>query len=155
MLWQFLITALISVCIGTVYSQSDTNYRLNTTIVPSAYSILITPYFDTGDDRAFTFDGVVSITFVPGSNIDIVSLHSQDLNFTAANISLTNGQNTVALREESPLIIDDVYNFAVIHLENEISAGVEYVLTISYEGPIRTDLNGFYRNYYIENGVKK
>lgn len=155
MLRQFLITALISVCIGTVYSQSDTNYRLNTTIVPSAYSLLITPYFDTGDNRAFTFDGVVSITFVPGSNSDIVLLHSQDLNFTAANISLTNGQNTVALREESPLTIDDVYNFAAIHLENEISAGVEYVLTISYEGPIRTDLNGFYRNYYIENGVKK
>ncbi|CAH2105884.1 unnamed protein product [Euphydryas editha] len=153
MLWQFLIPALLCAYIGSVYS--DTNYRLNTTIVPSAYSILITPYFDTGDNRAFTFDGEVAITFTPGSDINSIKLHSQDLNYTADNISLTTGSSSVTLHADNPLQFDQNYTFVIINLQNEITSGRQYVLTIRYRGPIRTDLNGFYRNYYIQNGVKK
>ncbi|CAH2105882.1 unnamed protein product [Euphydryas editha] len=153
MLRQFLIPALFCAFVGSVYS--DTNYRLNTTIIPSAYSILITPYFDTGDNRAFTFDGEVTITFTPGSDINSIKLHSQDLIYTAADIYLTTGSSSVRLHFDNPLQFDEKYTFAIINLQNKMTSGRRYVLTIHYQGSIRTDLNGFYRNYYIQNGVKK
>ncbi|XP_026484281.2 membrane alanyl aminopeptidase-like [Vanessa tameamea] len=153
MLRQIILLAFMCAGIKSVYS--DTNYRLNTTIVPSTYTISITPYFDTGDKSAFTFDGEVTITFVPGSNINKIKLHSEDLTFSASNISLTSGSNTVSLHADNPLQFEDNYTFAHINLQNEISSGVEYVLKITYQGTIRSDLNGFYKNYYIENGVKK
>ncbi|XP_032512667.2 membrane alanyl aminopeptidase-like [Danaus plexippus] len=152
MIWQ---TLLAVACIALQPVHSDTRYRLNTTIVPSAYSLTITPYFDTNDDRAFSFDGEVSITFVTTSNINKIKLHSQDLIYTSANITLKNGNNIIELNETNPLEFEEDYTFAHINLASDIQVGSEYTLNIVYQGPIRTDLNGFYRNYYFQNGVKK
>ncbi|CAH2217232.1 jg24955 [Pararge aegeria aegeria] len=155
MLRQLTHLALLCMAVQSVYSETDTNYRLNTTISPSAYSILITPYFDTGDDKAFTFDGEVEITFTTTTNINTIKLHSENLTYTSANITLMNGGNTVNLLETNPLEFEDKYSFAHINLASELTSGVEYILKIVYTGTIRDDLAGFYKNYYIENGVKK
>lgn len=152
MIWQ---TLLAVACIALQPVHSDTRYRLNTTIVPSAYSLTITPYFDTNDDRAFSFDGEVSITFVTTSNINKIKLHSQDLIYTSENITLKNGNNIIELNETNPLEFEEDYTFAHINLASDILVRSEYTLNIVYQGPIRTDLNGFYRNYYFQNGVKK
>ncbi|XP_023950042.2 membrane alanyl aminopeptidase-like [Bicyclus anynana] len=155
MLRQFAQLALLCIAVQSVYSETDPKYRLNTTITPSAYTILITPYFDTGDDKAFTFDGEVQITFTTASSINTIKLHSEDLKYTASNITLTNGVNTINLAETNALEFEEKYSFAHINLASDLSSGVEYILKIVYTGPIRTDLAGFYRNYYIEKGVKK
>ncbi|XP_039749724.1 membrane alanyl aminopeptidase-like isoform X2 [Pararge aegeria] len=155
MLRQLTQLALLCMAVQSVYSETDTNYRLNTTISPSAYSILITPYFDTGDDKAFTFDGEVEITFTTTTNINTIKLHSENLTYTSSNITLMNGGNTVNLLETNPLEFEDKYSFAHINLASELTSGVEYILKIVYTGTIRDDLAGFYKNYYIENGVKK
>lgn len=153
MVRQYIYLAVICTVLGSVYP--DTNYRLNTTITPLTYAVSITPYFDTGDDKAFTFDGEVTIAFTTGSSINTIKLHSQDLNFTSANITLTSEVGIVNLNSNNPLEFQEMYTFAHINLANEISPGMEYTLKIVYRGPIRSDLNGFYKNYYIENGVKK
>lgn len=133
----------------------DTNYRLNTTITPLTYSILISPYFDTGDDRAFTFDGDVNIKFTTSANINQIKIHSEDLNFTPGNITLAGNGIPIDLDTGNALIFDENYTFAIINLIDELQTGIEYNLRIVYVGPIRKDLKGFYRNYYYENGVKK
>ncbi|XP_041970214.1 membrane alanyl aminopeptidase-like [Aricia agestis] len=150
---NILKIALLGASIGFVWS--DTNYRLNTTIKPSAYSIAITPYFDTGDANAFKFDGEVSITFEPGTSISTIKIHSEGLEFSANNITLSNRSGDINLNISNPLVFEEKYSFAHINLEAAIPADVEHVLKIKYKGPIRTDLNGFYRNYYFEKGVKK
>ncbi|XP_013142033.1 PREDICTED: membrane alanyl aminopeptidase-like [Papilio polytes] len=129
----------------------DTNYRLNTPITPSEYSILITPYFNTGDDRAFTFDGEVNIKFTTSTNTNQIKLHSEDLKFSAENITITGGTSNSV----KDVQFEEKYTFALINLENELQTNVEYNLKIVYVGPIRKDLKGFYRNYYYDNGVKK
>lgn len=129
----------------------DTNYRLNTPITPSEYSILITPYFNTGDDRAFTFDGEVNIKFTTSTNTNQIKLHSEDLKFSAENITITGGTSNSV----KDLQFEEKYTFALINLENDLQTNVKYNLKIVYVGPIRKDLKGFYRNYYYDNGVKK
>ncbi|KAL0882642.1 hypothetical protein ABMA27_001077 [Loxostege sticticalis] len=148
---------IVAVCLLISNAASDPNYRLNTPIKPSAYSISIMPYFDSGDDRAFTFDGEVTITFTSDASINQIKLHSQDLIFSGDNITVTNtGTNSVvALNATNPLEFDTAYTFAHINLESDLQAGVAHTLRIVYRGPIREDLNGFYKNYYMENGVKK
>ena len=153
MVRQYILLTVLCAVLGTVYP--DTNYRLNTTITPLSYAISITPYFDTGDYKAFTFDGEVAITFTTNSNVNKVKLHSQDLNFTSANITLTSEKGIVNLNSNNSLEFEELYTFTHIHLANDINPGIEYTLKIVYRGPIRSDLNGFYKNFYIENGVKK
>ncbi|KAI8424608.1 hypothetical protein MSG28_003042 [Choristoneura fumiferana] len=150
-MFRHLITLLVSGLLAN-QAESDTNYRLNSLVKPSSYIIVITPHFDTNDDQAFTFDGEVSIIISSEINTNQIKLHSEDLIFSAANITVTNGQEATAV---TALEFDTTYTFAYINLQNELQAGVEYTLKIVYTGPIRTDLSGFYRNYYIENGVTK
>ncbi|CAK1546280.1 unnamed protein product [Leptosia nina] len=138
-----------------VIAVSDTNYRLNSTLTPSSYSIIITPYFDTGDDNAFTFDGEVRIRMRTETSTNQIKIHSEDLNFNSSDISITSGSVTIQLNEANPLEFDTKYTFAYINLASELMVGYDYELKINYRGPIRDDLNGFYKNYYIENGVKK
>lgn len=148
---------ILAVCLLTnfVSSDPDPNYRLNTPIIPSDYEIFIKPYFDTGDERAFTYDGQVSITFKTSEEIKQIKFHSEDLKYTAENITLSANGATVALDSTNALEFNTNYSFVYVNVQNNLQVGVEYILTIAYEGPIREDLNGFYRNYYIENGVKK
>ncbi|KAH9643218.1 hypothetical protein HF086_012880 [Spodoptera exigua] len=136
---------------------TDTNYRLNSPLIPSDYQILITPYFETGDARQFTFDGTVSIQFIPSSTTNEIKLHSEDLIFTAQDVvvAVFNTGNTIPLNANNPLEFNTNYTFAYINLVENLQTGVQYILQIKYQGPIRSDLNGFYRNYYFQNGVKK
>lgn len=147
-----LLLALVSQ-LNLVFS--DTNYRLNTPIRPKAYFLAITPYFDTNDTNAFTFIGEVEITFTTTAVTKQIQLHSQDLDFNATNVEVIRGLTLVPLNTTNPLTFDTKYTFAYINLQDDLQIGVEYNLLITYQGPIREDLNGFYRNYYIENGVKR
>ncbi|XP_049870026.1 membrane alanyl aminopeptidase-like [Pectinophora gossypiella] len=146
---------VLGVLCVTITASSDPNYRLNTPIRPESYEIVITPYFDTGDANAFTFDGQVTVNFKTESVTNQIKLHSEDLTFTAANITLSSGNTNIPLYAASPLEFVKNYSFALINVQTNIEAGKVYTLKIVYQGPIRQDLNGFYRNYYIENGVKK
>lgn len=140
----------------TANAVTDTNYRLNTPIVPASYALTITPYFNTGNNDAFTFDGEVSIKFTTSNVTNQIKLHSEDLTYTASNITITAGTTNIQLNATDPLSFDKQYTFALINLQTSLQPGTEYTLNITYRGLIREDLNGFYRNYYIaENGDKK
>lgn len=137
-------------------SSCDTNYRLNSQITPIHYSIIISPYLNTGDDWAFTFDGEVSITLETNeTNVDKIRLHSQDLEISASNITLTSDTSVIGLNPANPLEFVIKYSFLDINLEAPLQAGVRYTLGISYRGPLREDLSGFYRSSYEENGQTK
>nr|QEV86803.1 aminopeptidase N8 [Chilo suppressalis] len=148
---------MLASCLLIQNVNSDQNYRLNTPIRPSEYSVVITPYFNTDDSKAFTFDGEVTITFTTNEITNQIKLHSENLTFAAENVtvSVPSSSNRIELDNTNPLNFDTFYTFAFINLQTELQVGVVYELKIVYTGPIRDDLNGFYRNYYIENGEKK
>lgn len=150
------IFALITLIVLSANAETDPYYRLNSVIYPSSYVVTIRPYFDTGDAREFTFDGEVSIVIsTDEQNISQIKLHAEDLTFNADNITVTRDTTNVALSSSNPLYFEDNYNFAFINLETPLEAGVNYTLTITYTGLIRNDLYGFYRSYYVEQGVTK
>ncbi|KAF9798704.1 hypothetical protein SFRURICE_007034 [Spodoptera frugiperda] len=154
---RLLLTVALTCVLYTSVYTTDTNYRLNTPLVPSEYQLLITPYFETGDARQFTFDGTVSIQFTPSSSTNEIKLHSEDLIFTAQDVAVAVFSTgvTIPLNAANPIEFNKNYTFAYINLAENLQTGVQYILQIKYQGPIRTDLNGFYRNYYFQNGVKK
>ena len=155
-MYRNLLVLALTCLLPNAYA-TDTNYRLNTPIVPSEYQILITPYFETGDANQFTFDGTVSIQFTTTAVTDQIKLHSEDLTFSAADVvvAVFNSGNTIALNTTNGLEFNKNYTFAYINLVSNLEIGQQYVLQIRYKGPIRKDLNGFYRNHYIQDGVKK
>lgn len=150
------ILLFLALSVSLVRSQSDTNYRLNSAVWPSSYTITIAPHFDTGDDKQFTYEGEVAITLrTEANNVNSIKLHSEDLVFTSSNVSLVRGTTTVQLDVADPLTFDTTYSFVYINLNSPLEANTEHTLTISYTGSIRSDLNGFYRSYYTEQGVTK
>lgn len=151
------LLAIALICMISKGACTDPNYRLNTPIVPSEYQILITPYFATGDENEFTFDGTVSIQFTTTANTNQIKLHSEDLIYTSEDVVVVdyNTGSIIALNTSNALEFNKIYTFAYINLQSNLETGVQYVLQIKYKGPIRTDLSGFYRNYYLEKGVKK
>lgn len=135
---------------------SDPNYRLNSKLSPIQYSIVIKPYFETGNALAFTFDGEVSITLEANeANVSQIRLHSEDLIFGASNITVTRQNAAISLNPQNPLEFVKNYSFVDINLETSLELGVRYTLTILYRGPIRSDLSGLYRSSYVENGKTK
>ncbi|KAM3967291.1 membrane alanyl aminopeptidase [Aphomia sociella] len=141
---------IICLLIGLVLC--DTNYRLNTPIKPSSYQITISPNFNSNNSEALTFDGEVTIRFVTNETTNQIKLHSTDLNFTTADITLS---PAVSFSEANALVFNQTYDFVYINLASNLAVNVEYSLKITYRGPIRTDLNGFYGSSYMEKGEKK
>lgn len=148
-----VILAVLCLSINIVYA--DINYRLNTSIVPTSYAIHIIPYFETGNENEFTFDGEVSIDLFTETPTNQIKLHSENLTFSASNITVKSGNTNVNLDATNPLQFDEQYTFAYINLASNLQSGAQYTLNIAYRGPIRNDLKGFYRNYYMEKGEKK
>ncbi|XP_047022060.1 membrane alanyl aminopeptidase-like [Helicoverpa zea] len=156
-MYQLVLVLALTCLLSSSVSTTDTNYRLNTPIVPSQYQILITPYFATGDANQFTFDGTVSILFKTTEITNQIKLHSEDLTITPDNVVVViyNTGATIGLNAVNGLEFNTTYTFAYINLDGSLEPGVDYVLQIKYKGPIRKDLSGFYRNHYYENGVTK
>lgn len=129
------------------------NYRLPTSVLPQNYVVELTPYF-TGENgkEQFTFDGKVEITLSTNeTNISDITLHTNELDVSG----------TIKLRELfSPMteirVMSRSYDIRThkytLGLEKTLSKGVQYVLSMQYVGKLGTDMYGFYRSSYVENG---
>ncbi|KAJ8889375.1 hypothetical protein PR048_008874 [Dryococelus australis] len=122
----------------------EQDYRLPTNIVPEYYYIVLKPNLDDG---SFQFEGRVNITFRVTSNTDRITLHAHDLDIEEDTISVG--------VDVSAVTVDAVRQFYDIKLEEELEAGKQYQLQMSYTGHLREDMYGFYRTYYYKNGLKR
>lgn len=151
-----ILCLLLTIFITSCSSETDVQYRLNSNVWPTSYEITITPYFNTEDDKAFTFDGHVKINLkTEEDNVNQIKLHSEDLEFTSANITLLRGTAILQLDVTEPLTFEKNYSFVYIKLTSPLQKSIDHSLTISYQGQIRSDLYGFYRSSYVECGVTK
>lgn len=106
-----------------------------------------------GSKRAFTFDGIVEITLRPTkSGVREIVLHAFDLDISSYTIGLINQPYNASNYNEQ-------YNKWTIPIPSSYNGGIlpeniDTVLKVEYTGFMRDDMYGFYRSYYIENGVK-
>ncbi|XP_059049752.1 membrane alanyl aminopeptidase-like [Achroia grisella] len=140
---------IILFCIFVATAFGDTSYRLSTPITPSAYNVRISPNYEGANPGPVIFEGEVTINFRTATDTNVIQLHSLDLNFTNADVTLT---PSITI---SSVEFNETLEFAYINLSNNLQINTDYALTIRYRGPVRTDLNGFYGATYTEKGETK
>lgn len=147
-----LVLLLVSVC--SVYGQT-VNYRLPTTVLPSNYNIQITPYFTAeAGKELFTFDGIATIRLsTTQMDVAIIELHA--LNLPGQNPTLVEALAPTIAIIVSGMIDDPVSQKRTLTLTTPLRPNIEYLLTFNYVGYLNEEMNGFYRSYYVENGVTK
>lgn len=145
-------------------SQNDKNleqseFRLNTDVMPSAYFIELSPYFDNVEGKTpFTFDGFVAITIkATKSGVNRITLNMKELNISDISInSKLNGSSKFSSKIE---IDKTTYEAKTNKLNLELSGPLDvyqnYELHFTYSGNLRSDMLGFYRSSYKENGETK
>lgn len=131
--------------------QDLADYRLPTRVVPSNYEITITPYFD--GEKQFTFDGVVRITIRTSQiNVNEIILHAHDLTIRENLNTLTEAKDptTIQITNRSRNAITQKYTLS---LASAMKTNIDYVLEFFYSGNMNTEMKGFYRSSYVQDGV--
>lgn len=137
--------------------QSDgLNYRLPTNVLPSKYVVEITPYFTSENGKEqFTFDGKVDITLrAVEADVRQIVLHYHDIEVNGA----PRLKDAITPLTESKIVSMNydvrTHKYTLI-LERPLTVNRDYVLSIQYLGHLTTNMRGFYRSSYEENGVTK
>lgn len=135
--------------------QTQLNYRLGKDVIPTRYDILLKPYFvNESSNVEFTFDGFVKILIEaekPG--VTSIKLHAHRLNIKSSKVYANNNASvnlilgSVQYENETQLL--------TLSLSKELVQGLDYFIEFEYTGTMDEDMQGFYRSYYNEDGVKK
>jgi len=140
----------------------DETYLLPKTLMPTQYTIALVPYFDTNTptpEKEFKFDGTVVITLTCVEATSDIIMHSYDIKIEDKSKIVVVIKGTT-----EPLAIKDIEfspddkdgkQFFTIMMEQPLEVAAEYEVTITYEGNLNEDLDGFYRSSYMEGGVEK
>jgi puromycin-sensitive aminopeptidase len=119
-------------------------YRLDPTVVPSAYRIFITPNLDEA-----TFAGRVEIDVEIKESTSTVKLNAIELDLGAA--TLTTGGTA---HRSIDLALDETYEVATFTFDSPLPTG-SAVLEIAFNGILNDQLHGFYRSTFTDpDGVK-
>lgn len=146
---------LATFCASAFSQTAPLNYRLDTNVLPSNYDINLTPYItlDSGE-RRFTFDGTTRITLATAlANQRSIVLHSKFLTIQTATLQEVSEQQTPIFILSQDL--NNVTDKLTLTLQSDLRQNVNYVLEFVYTGILQTDMSGFYRSVYVENGIEK
>ncbi|XP_071652134.1 uncharacterized protein [Temnothorax longispinosus] len=122
-------------------------HRLPTNISPKRYIISVTPYLETGN---FTVDGKVTIEADVKQPTTQITLHSSEI--TYQDISVKANQKEVKVLKKKLI---DRYDFCVIYLEQEVTAGTKLTIDIKYTSNLNPpEHRGFYKSSYVNEKGK-
>ncbi|XP_067653003.1 aminopeptidase N-like [Haliotis asinina] len=125
------------------------NYRLPTAIKPFHYVLELQPEIYSDNSSLFTFSGTVSIVINVTQATSNVTLHKKDLMINNDSLSLRPTDN---LSDRGPSIVsasyDEVREFYVLHLDNDLQPGRSYAVEMSFHAKMRTDGEGLYLSSY-------
>jgi puromycin-sensitive aminopeptidase len=119
-------------------------YRLDRTVVPSAYRIFITP-----DLESATFAGRVEVDVEIAEATNVVKLNAIELDLGAATLTAAG-----TAHRSVELGLDEEYEVATYTFDATLPVGPA-VLEIAFSGILNDQLHGFYRSTYTDpTGVK-
>lgn len=134
------------------------HYRLPTKIRPISYVLDLTPHFDNSSGyEAFTFNGIVEISLhTEFQDVKEIVLHLKDINITKAELRMKREWGSYSwLMPQYKInkrILDNVTDKYTILLDQSLIPNQIYVLKFEYVGRLQTDMHGFYRSSYEEDG---
>lgn len=131
--------------LSETYEEEDTNttsdYRLPTTILPESYDIYLTPYLEVDN---FVFSGEVYIVMTVVNETSQIVLHAYELTIEQIAVyvnvidSVTvSGRSYNSLTQKLTLYFDSVF-----------SAGTSITVYFAYTGILNDEMKGFYRSSY-------
>jgi puromycin-sensitive aminopeptidase len=115
-------------------------YRLERTVVPSAYRIFLTP-----DLEKATFSGRVEVDIDITEPLSQMTLHALDLELGAATVS-ADGTSFRSLEHR----FDETYETVTFDFERELPTGPA-VFEIAFDGVLGSQLVGFYRSTFVDD----
>ncbi|XP_044314598.1 aminopeptidase N [Drosophila rhopaloa] len=124
----------------------EDNYRLPNDTIPSHYAVSLSTNVHTGDT---VFNGTVSITLDVVVQTTKIVIHARQLENFTANIVRQGVENPVnyILTYE----YEDAREFLTLSQTGlTFPADTQWLLTISYQGHLRTDNGGFYLSTYTD-----
>ena len=131
--------------------------RLPTNLSPYLYEHEIKPYIGPQSqfgDKAFIFEGHMKmhLTCVQPTNQIIFHMVDFDVDETSLQIESVDDSG---IKLQGKYEIDEAREFFKMNFTKQFIANKNYTFTIKYEGPLRTELYGFYRSSYVSNGERK
>ena len=121
--------------------------RLPLKVTPLHYDLELTPDIYTGDPDTFTFSGHVRIRVLCLESTNLITLHSNKLEIDGTVELLDQGPS-----QNVPMVDgiekDEERQFLLIKLDGMLTVGQEYVIDISFHGPLNDDLVGLYWSSY-------
>lgn len=144
-------------------SKSDGLFqRLPTALAPEHYNLFIWPHIG---EPSFHFNGSLEVRLRCLAATSNITLHTLELELNEASIQLLQvapstrpaGPDEVRRRRRreaapglrvSKLSQDKQLQYSIIHLDEQLVAGREYLLRLDYVGTLNDDLAGFYKIKY-------
>lgn len=124
-------------------------FRLPADAIPESYSVQFTPKFNGLDS---TFSGVTKVVIIPTKSVKVFTLNVKELNFTSVTLQDFDTRRNVEIKSIVNVTENEQVEF---HLAKGVLSGRRHLLSMSYEGKIRTDMSGLYLSSYEEAGVTK
>ncbi|KAL5020481.1 hypothetical protein ScPMuIL_003373, partial [Solemya velum] len=118
--------------------------RLPTALVPLAYEVKLRPNLYGPDPEKFSFTGSVRIEVECKSSTNNVTLHMKELDIAEESITIAGGGETFVARYET----DTKRQFVILKLDHNMTAGVQYHISMDFVGPLKGGLNGLYLSSY-------
>lgn len=151
----YLIVPLVPLVLSNDAEKVD--YRLPTKIKPISYVLDVTPHFDNSSGHeAFTFDGNVEISLsTEFRNVKEIVLHLKDINIKKTELHMKTNFGIFWLMPEYKTgegVLDNITDKYTLPLEQPLTPNQIYVLKFEYIGRLQTDMHGFYRSSYEEDG---
>ncbi|XP_049946237.1 aminopeptidase N-like [Schistocerca serialis cubense] len=134
-------------------SRAQEDYLLPTDTRPTAYAVTLSVHLGEEEGNQFAFQGNIRIDVSVEENTSTITLHNDGLEITTLTVK-TSGDDVQHIDSTYENSGDD-RQFLYIRLAEEVAAGTQLVVEISYEGELWNDMYGFYRSYYVEDGVTK
>lgn len=124
---------------------------LHTSLKPVHYNVVLRPNLYEDNSQNFTLNGSVRIYFNCIKSTNNITIHIQNLNVTDGSIVVRNMTD-----QQIPLHNytrdDSARHFLVIRLGENLVAGMNYSVEMSFIGPLQNeDLSGLYYSSYMED----
>lgn len=128
-------------------NESQTNYRLPSSLKPSFYQLEIQPFII---ETPFTFNGKCLIKYSCVEPTNEIIFHSNLLFIDEDKLELHSVDDSDIKINKHTIIYDSRRHFVSIKTNKNCTKNAEYSLLIIYTGLLSYKLNGFYISSYID-----
>nr|KAF6283454.1 alanyl aminopeptidase, membrane [Pipistrellus kuhlii] len=133
-------------------------YRLPRSLVPDSYQVTLRPFLVPNEHGLYVFNGSSSVHFTCQEPTNVIIIHSKKLNYTDTQghrVALRALGGAAPAPEIDRTELVEVTEYLVVHLKDQLQAGVMYEMNSTFQGELADDLAGFYRSEYMDGTQKK